>query len=270
VKLSSPEPVEFRYLWPLKYTLILSRLDETVTDGQVRQPYFFAAKLSLKPTNNVEFGVNLGRQVGGTGVNNSLSSTLRGFVGGTDADNSNSLAGLELRLRFPFLRNAEVYGEFSGEDAAKFWPIVESYVAGFYIPRLTDGGRDDLRFEFFLGNRILYTNGTFPEGYLYQGMPIGHSQGGAAEEFYLRYGHWFSVRNRVALEYWHGERGNTGRVDAQAVERKNSWRGSWNVPLVTGLDLNLMYGWELIHNLNLNGGVNQTNQLVKIDLSYQY
>jgi hypothetical protein len=275
IKLSSPEPVKIDYVGLLKYSLIFSRFDETVTNGQVRRPYFLGAKVSILPTTNVEFGLNLGRQVGGPGVDNSLWSTLRGMVGGTEGDNSNSMAGFELRLRFPFLRNAELYGEFSGEDAAAFWPIVESYVAGFYIPRLTSGGRDDLRFEYFLGNRILYTSNTFQEGYLYRGMPVGHSQGGAAEEFFLRYSHWFSLKNRVALEYFHSERGNSGRVVIenginQTVERKNSLRGFWNMPLSDSLNLGFMYGWERIHNLNLVGGVNQTNQVVDVDLKYMY
>ena len=66
-------------------------------------------------------GLNLGRQVGGPGVDNSFGSLLRGFIGGTNSDNSNSVAGLELRFRIPWLANTEVYGEFSGEDAAAFW-----------------------------------------------------------------------------------------------------------------------------------------------------
>lgn len=274
VKLSGPEPVAVRYLGLLKYTLIFSRFDETVSAGQSRQPYFFAGKVSVKPVDTLELGVNLGRQVGGPGVDNGIGSTLRGFIGGMNSDNSNSLAGLELRIRFPSLRNCELYGEFSGEDAAAFWPIVESYVAGFYIPRLTDSGRDDLRFEYFLGNRILYTNGTFPEGYLYHGMPIGDSQGGAAEEFFVRYSHWFSIKHRLALEYYHTERGNSGRVVVngvpQAVERKNSWRCFWNLPIIDGVDLGFLYGWELIHNVDLAGGATRTNQLVKIDLNYLY
>ena len=65
IKLSSPEPVAIRYLGLLKYTLIFSRFDETTVDGQLRQPYFFATKVSLKPTDNLELGLNLGRQVGG-------------------------------------------------------------------------------------------------------------------------------------------------------------------------------------------------------------
>ncbi|MGA2152233.1 MAG: capsule assembly Wzi family protein [Geobacteraceae bacterium] len=283
VKLSSPEPVSSRYLWDLKYALIVSRLDDTGIGEQERHPYFMAWKLSFLPHPCVEFGINVGKEFGGPGVNNSLSSYLKGIIGGTNGDNANNLGGLELRWRMPFLRNTEIYGEFSGEDSAAFWPIVESYVAGIFIPRLLADGKDDLRFEYFLGNQILYTNGTFPEGYLYRGMPIGDSQGGAAEDFFVRYNHWFSPRNRLALEYFHTERGNLGRVPVdnsghvnlvdgvmQAVERKNSVRAFLYLPLYHDLDLQMMYGWERIHNMNLMEGVRQTNQIFKLDLSYRY
>jgi hypothetical protein len=274
VKLSSPEPILLPWIGALKYSLIFSRFDEVLTDRGLRHPYFFATKLSVKPADFVELGLNLGRQVGGPGVDNSFGSLLRGFIGGTNNDNSNSVAGLELRFRIPQLRNLEVYGEFSGEDAASFWPIMESYVAGFYIPRLTAGGRDDLRFEYFYGHQGLYTNGTFPEGYLYHDMPIGHSQGGAAEEFYVRYSHWFSARNNLAVEYWHGERGNLGRVPVngvmQAVERKDSVRGTWTLPLYGEFDCALTYGWETVRNRNLVGGQNRDNQLASVLVSYRY
>jgi hypothetical protein len=274
IKLSSPEPIQLPWIGDLKYSLIFSRFDEVLTSRGTRHPYFFATKLSLKPADFVEVGLNLGRQVGGPGVDNSFGSLLRGFVGGTNNDNSNSVAGLELRFRIPCLRNTEVYGEFSGEDAASFWPIVESYVAGFYIPRLTAGGKDDFRFEYFLGNAILYTSGTFPEGYLYHDQPIGHSQGGAAEEFFFRYSHWFTARNNLALEYWHGERGNLGRVPVngvmQTVERKDSARATWTFPLADDFDCGLRYGLERVRNKDLVGGQDRTNQLVSVQLNYKY
>jgi hypothetical protein len=282
IKLSSPEMVQSRYFWDLKYTLLFSRFEKTVTDGSERQPFFFAGKLSMKPSTNSEFGINLGRQVGGPGVHNSFGDTMRGLVGGTGADNSNSVAGIDLRFRLPWLRNAELYGEYSGEDSALFWPIVESYLAGFYIPRLTDSGRDDLRFEYFRGNQILYTNSTFPEGYLHHNLPIGDSQGGGAQEFFLRYSHWFSVRNNLALEAYRTSRGDYGRISVdsagrfdpngtlQAIERKVALRAFWKLPVYGDWDALLMYGCERIHNLELRQGDSRTNQLLRAELSYRY
>jgi len=282
VKLSSPEPITTKYLGGIKYAFIGSRFDTTVTDGKERRPWFFAAKLSVKPLETFEIGVNMGKQFGGPGVNNSFGDYVRGIVGGTSADNTNNLAGVEMRLRFPRLRNTEIYGEFSGEDSASFWPIVESYVAGFSIPRLTTSGRDDLRFEFFKGNNILYTNGTFPGGYLYGGMPIGHSQGGAVIEFYLRYSHWFSARNNLALEFYRTDRGHEGRVRVdtagrfdpngvmQAIEKKHAGRVSWTLPVHGDLDMNLLYGIEKVENVDLVSGEDRTNQLFKAELRYRY
>jgi Capsule assembly protein Wzi len=274
VKLSSPEPLDVawirRFLGEVKYSLVASRFERTTTDGIERQPWFYALKLSLKPLDDLEVGFNLGRQVGGPGVNNSFGDTMRGLIGGTGADNSNSLGGFEVRYRIPWLRNTELYGEFSGEDAAAFWPIVESYLAGFYIPRLTDDGRNDLRFEFFQGNQILYTNGTFPEGYLYKNLPIGHSQGGATQDFFFRYSHWFSVRNNLALEYFYTNRGMVSRVPGQAIERKHAGRVFWSLPLTDTFDARLGYGIERVSNLNLVDGAERTNQLMNIELRYRY
>ena len=270
VKISSPEPFDVKYIGAVKYAVIASRFDKTITDGVERQPWFYAVKLSLKPTDNLEVGFNLGRQVGGPGVQNSLGDSLRGLVGGTNADNSNGLAGFEARYRIPWLRNTELYGELSGEDTALFWPIVESYVAGLYVPRLTDDGRNDLRFEFFQGNQILYTNGTFPEGYIYKELPLGHSQGGATQDFFFRLSHWFSVRNNLAFEYIYTNRGMIGRVGNQAVEKKHAGRVFWNLPLCGDMDAQLGYGIEKISNLNLVDDVERTNHLVKLEIRYHY
>lgn len=270
LKVSSPEPFTVPYLGSMKYALIGSRFEHTITNGIERQPWFYALKLSLKPTDNLEIGFNLGRQVGGPGVKNGLGDTLRGLIGGTSADNSNGLAGFEARYRIPWLANTEVFGEFSGEDTAGFWPIVESYLAGFYIPRLTADGRNDFRFEFFQGNQILYTNGTFPEGYLHKNLPIGHSQGGATQDFFTRYSHWFSTRNNLALEYVYTTRGMAGRMPGQSVELKHAGRAAWSLPFHGDADARLIYGVEKINNFNLESGAERTNQLFMVELRYRY
>jgi hypothetical protein len=286
IKLSSPEPVDNpfvrRYLCPFKYSIIFSRFDETGNGDDRRHPYFIGLKLAFKPSSWFEIGGNFVRQEGGPGFSGSTS--IKDFIfGGGDTNKSNSIAGLDLRFRIPSLRNAEIYVDYAGEDSAGFWPILESYVAGLFIPALTPSCKDDLRFEYFWGHAYLYSDGKFPHGYTYHDMSVGHSQGGATEEFFLRYSHWFSVRNNLALEFFHTERGNVGRVkvDAngdydpvngtkQAVERKNAARVFWNLPFYGDTDINLMYGWERIHNLNLVQGEDRTNQIVRIDINYRY
>jgi hypothetical protein len=286
VKLSSPEPVDAqwvkRYLGDFKYSLIFSRFDETGSGDDRRRPYFMALKLAFKPKPWFEIGGNFVRQEGGPGLSGNTS--IKDLIfGGGDSNKSNSIAGIDLRFRIPWLRNTELYGEYVGEDSASFWPFVESYVAGFFVPCLSASGKDDLRFEYFWGHQILYTDVKFPRGYIYHDMPVGHSQGGGSQEFFLRYSHWFSVRNNLALELIYTERGNQGRVSLnsagevvksggtrQSKERKEAVRAFWNLPLVGDTDLNLMYGWEDIHNLNLVGGENRTNQIFRLDISYRY
>lgn len=273
LKLSSPEPFTSKWLsWlgSMKYSLLFSQLDHTVVSGMERQPWFYAVKLISKPMDNLEIGFNMGKQAGGKGVDNSPGQFIRGVFGGTGADNSNGIAGFEIRYRVPALWNAELFAEFSGEDTAFFWPIVESYLAGFYLPMLTADGKNDLRFEYFRGNNILYTNSTMPQGYLYYGMPLGHSQGGATEDFFLRYSHWFSVRNNLALEYLYTTRGSFGLLPGQAPESKHAGRINWSFPLYGDTDAQIGYGVERVSNLNLINNDTRTNQLFKMELRYRY
>ena len=274
VKLSSPEPLDVawvkRYLGDFKYSLIFSRLDETGTGKDLRRPYFVGIDLALKPRPWYEVGIHFVRMEGGPGFPDTNTTLQDEIFGGGWTNKNATTAGIDLRFRIPWLRNTEIYGDYSGSDSALFWPFVESYVAGFYVPCLTKSGKDDLRFEFFYGNPKLYTDFKFPAGFVYNGMPFGHSQGGATIEYFTRYSHWFSARNNVALEYFHTDRGREGRVGDQQTEYKNAWRAFWNLPLYGDMDMNLVYGWERIDNFNLVGGVKQTNQLLKVDLSYRY
>lgn len=273
VKLSSPEPVDDPFVrkWfgGLKYSLFVSRFDETdAGTSDHRQSWMVGFKLAVKPVEWYEIGANFVRQTGGPGFSGSSDS----IFGGSDNDQSNTIAGVDMRFRIPSLRNTELHGEFSGEDnAGGVWPTVESYVAGFFIPCLTASCSDDFRFEYFYGSVMLYGDWQFPRGYVYHDMTPGHSQGGAGvQEFFTRYSHWFSPRNIVALEYFHTQRGVIGRMPGQEEEQKNAWRGSWRLPVYGEWNAEVMYGWEHINNFNLVPGEDQTNQIVTFDLTYRY
>jgi hypothetical protein len=273
VKLSSPEPVDVAWLKRLigyvKYSLIVSQFDETdIGTADHRQPYFIGAKVAVKANSSFEYGANFVRQTGGPGFVGSPDT----YLGGGQNDQSNTIAGIDLRWRIPGLKNTELYGEFSGEDnAGGVWPIVESYVAGIFVPCLTDSCRDDFRFEYFFGSVMLYGDWQFPRGYVYQDMTPGHSQGGAGvQEFFGRYSHWFDVSNRLALEYFYTERGRSYRTGSQVMESKHAGRAFWNLPLSRDLDAELGYGIEKITNLDLVDGAERTNQLLTFEVRYRY
>ncbi len=273
IKLSSPEPLNAAWVknWigDVKYSLIGSRFGETdAGTADFRRPWLVGLKLAVKPQDWFEVGANFIRQTGGPGFAGS-SDTI---FGGGNNDHSNSIAGLDLRFRIPWLRNTELYGEFSGEDnAGGVWPIVESYVAGAYVPCLTSVCRDDFRFEYFFGSVMLYGDWQFPRGYVYHDMTPGHSQGGGGvQEFYGRYSHWFSVRNNLALEYFYTERGRSYRTGNQAMESKHAGRLTWALPIYGDMDGQLLYGIEKIDNLNLVEGAARTNQLATFELRYRY
>jgi len=275
VKLSSAEPVDVpwvrKWLGSFKYAVIFSRFDET-DEGTPdhRQPWFLGVKLDLKPTDWFEIGANVVRQFGGPGYTGGSTATDDVF-GGSENDDSNSIAGIDLRFTIESLRNTQFHWEFSGEDnAGGVWPIVESYVTGFFVPCLSQSCRDDFRFEYFYGSVLLYGNWKIPRGYVYHNMTPGHSQGGNAQEFFGRYSHWFGVRSNLALEYFYTERSRKHRTGDQAMESKHAGRAFLSLPLYGDIDGQLGYGFELIDNVNLVSGAERTNHLATVEIRYKY
>ena len=68
-------------------------------------------------------------------------------------DNNNSEAAFDFRYRMDWLWDAQLYGEWGGEDTG-FKPRLRSfsqdigYILGLYLPRITPDGRTDLRLEY--------------------------------------------------------------------------------------------------------------------------
>lgn len=274
VKLSSPEPLDFawlkKHLGDMKYAVIFSRFEESGSGADRREPYFVGFKLSLRANQYFEIGGNFVRQEGGPGLGDKDPNLQDWIFGGGTTNRSNSIAGIDLHFRIPKLRNTEFYAEYVGEDSASFWPFVESYVAGLYLPRLTASGRDDLRIEYFWGHQILYSDFKFPHGYTNRDMTPGHVDGGGSQEVFARYSHWFDAQRNLALEYIYTDRGRTGRLAGQELEEKHAGRIHYTMPLYREVDLAAMYGWEHVENRNLQPGARRNNQLLKIDLNYRY
>ncbi len=274
IKLSSPEPVDWpwfkRNIGLLKYAVIFSRLSKSGEGEDMRKPWFAAAKISLKPTKNLEIGVNYSRQQGGPNVvEPGIFKAV--FSVGQSNNGSNSLAGTEIRYRINWLRGTTVYWEYYGEDSYVVIPIVESHLAGIYIPRLTADGRNDFRFEFFYGNPIAYTDYKFPEGYTNNGLIMGDAQGGDTKDYYGKFTHYFTLRNNLSLDYFHTERGWVGRVGGKgAPEEIDGGRICWTLPLCRDWDALINYGYEYVRNFDLEPGKDRQDNLLRLDIDYRY
>jgi hypothetical protein len=59
-------------------------------------------------------------------------------------------------------------------------------------------------------------------------------------------------------------------VDDQAIERKDSGRVLWTLPLFGDWDGNLMYGFEEISNFNLMPDATMRNHIGKVEIRFRY
>jgi len=136
VKLSSPEPLDVawvkNYLGLFKYSLIFSRFDSTGSGSDLRQPWFYRAKLALKPKRG---GARDQFRTNGGWYGFSGSTSVRDLIFGGGYTIITPPPPASISFRIPWLANTSCM-PVCGQRFALFWPIVESYIAGFYIRAL--------------------------------------------------------------------------------------------------------------------------------------
>jgi hypothetical protein len=164
-------PGFLRYLGQFRIQLFFGRMDagrlpsRVASVGPVQSfayPWIDGQTVSFRTLPNFEWGITHAIMFGGQGNNN---YSLLQFLGKASAINTGSTAngdthseaGVYLRFRFPRIRDSVLYVETSAGDnftnelrpIGAALPILSvSYQGGFYLPRLTQDGRTDLRFEF--------------------------------------------------------------------------------------------------------------------------
>ena len=169
----------------------------------------FGLRISYLPTSWLEFGLTRLTQFGGRGRDQSFPETvvdtyIHPANQGADKDvNEQGMADFRLRLPsvpylIPFPAGLQVYGEIGTEDKWSQLPIPSraAFLGGIYIPQVFQGDTLDLRIEYAdtdygrqrhpeLGG-VWYNNGTYTSGMRYRGLPLGHSMGTDATDFFVR------------------------------------------------------------------------------------
>ena len=163
------------------------------------QPYIWGHKLSIHPTENLEFGVSIASVFAGFGRPLTLETFKHTFSSSGNAqpiDPGDRLTGFDFRYRVPGLRKwVLLYNESMSEDEPSpiAYPRRSAMNPGIYLPQVPKISKLDLRVE------GVYTNlpGLIHMGYFYSNL---HYQNGYTNSGQLM-GSWIG-RQAVGLQAW--------------------------------------------------------------------
>ncbi|MDR3553130.1 MAG: capsule assembly Wzi family protein [Syntrophobacteraceae bacterium] len=290
IKVSNPAslilPGYFSYLGPFKYAFYCARLEN---DRDYPHTLYGGSRFDFKPTPNLELGMSHTFQFGGNGSGSPGSflnwlelTSLYKTGGGTDAENHE--ASFDFRYRMPCLWNAELYGEWGGEDTGfkpdsvrTFFLQDLAYVLGLYVPRITPDGRTDLRLEYADNvneggpgtkiNGLWYAHGQYISGMTYEGLILGDPMGPDARRAFVRATRYVRNDLKVGLDGSYTQRGaNVGRC----IE--NTYQVGTDVTYNINAAFTAMvrYAWGDIENFNLLSGNNQQDNLLMLQMKYEF
>jgi len=279
IRLTNPTPVILpwflKYLGAFRFDLFVARLDD---DRDVEEPYFGGMRLGIKPTSWLELGMSRTVMFGGKGRPGIDFDDFLTIIGGEnlsgDEDTSNSVAAIDVRIKLPFLWNAELYGELGGEDQADFAGFLpffskKAYLAGVYLPQIEPSGRWSLRLEYAdtsIDTNLWYNHSQYTSGYTYQRKIMGHAMGGTAKDYFAEIETYFPLGLRLALNFDHQKRSAGGGVAEKhyqpgvAVE----WHCS---PRLT---LRFNYAFDRVENFGFQSGDTRNLHLADAGLNWNW
>lgn len=172
----------------------------------------------------------------------------------------NEVAGFDLRWRPPLGQIlpghvVELYGEYGGEDEARFRPTKPAFLGGVEWVH----ERKRLIIEYANNHvggfaDVWYTHTLYTSGYTYRGDIIGHHMGSDAKDLYIRTELPLSMRWVAGVDFELERR----HLSSPIQERMRRWGGDLTYLSGTGTAYSARLIDEQIENLNLLP-VNETN-----------
>lgn len=186
-------PGFLRHLGPVRGSTALARLERS---GQMQQPWFWAARLSVAPRHDLVVGLNRAAIFGGEGnepVNfRNVGLMLLGFTStrSKSSDFENQVASADVmwqtRVRsLPLL----IHGEWGFSDVGGAWFRVPGIVMGLQVPAVGRLPQLALGTEYASfsrsggGHPPWYRHGPLGEGWTDRGRILGHPLGGHGREW---------------------------------------------------------------------------------------
>ncbi|MBI5017677.1 MAG: hypothetical protein HZB55_19580 [Deltaproteobacteria bacterium] len=142
------------------------------------------------------------------------------YAGQSHRYDNDQYAALDATLRLPFLRDlgplkaGKIYWEHGGTDFNAPWSSGSNGSLRFGLLRTSDlvglylsTAVSDLRVEVARTDKSWYRHGQYPQGYSYDGLPLGHPMGGDAQSVFVQVSRFFSPAWKVTAGYDWEERG---------------------------------------------------------------
>jgi hypothetical protein len=228
----------------------------------IQDPRLFGMRLSYHPTLWLDLGFS--RTVLYSGKGRETYDTVKDWWELLTASNENVYAGqshkydndqyaaFDATLWLPFLRDlgpmkaGKVYWEHGGTDfnapwssggGGRFGLLRTSNLAGLYLSTAVT----DLRCEYARIHNAWYRHGQYPQGYTYQGLPLGHHAGPDSKDLFVEVARYLGPEWRLALSGDYEKRGLNqpaveGRTELGLGLETYSFR-VFGAPLTGRLDL---------------------------------
>jgi len=211
-------PSIFRLLGPMKFDAFFGKLSGNQFPPR---PLIHGEKISFKPTPNLELGFSRTAEFSGVGRPLTFLSLFRSYTMFTsgygeppDQNPGKRAGGFDASYRVPYLRNwLTIYGDsLSDDDPSPLANLPRAAASGgFYMPRLPDLPRFDLRAEAVYtdapngepGGHYVYYDGFYHDLYTNDGNLIGSWIGreGTGYQAWLTY--WQSAKNNLQFAFRH-------------------------------------------------------------------
>jgi hypothetical protein len=181
-----------------------------------RQPSILGAKVSFKPTRNLEYGFSLTSLFAGPTGPVTLRTIARTFspVGSNSnraADAGDRRTGFDFSYRIPKLRRwLTLFAEAMAEDEPSpiAYPRRSAMLIGLHVPQVPRLGKLEIRAEGSYTDlpglrfeRYFYENGVFANGYTNNGAIIGSWVGRQGYGWHLAGTYWFSAARTLTFAY---------------------------------------------------------------------
>ncbi len=211
-------PWILRYLGPSRRELFMGQLDADRARSQ--HPWIVGSVMVFKPLPYFEFGLTRAIIFGGR---NNDHYNLGGFLGrftgvatGKPSNgNTKSRGGVFVKFHIPQLRNLQLYQEILGSDnlayevptLGHYMPFLNvSYQGGVYLPRLTEDGLTDCRFEWTITSPGYSIQSSYSLYSTYEGNLYGDPIGPNATQVDIQFGRWLDgIRYKAGVDFFYTE-----------------------------------------------------------------